>query len=83
MESSYCVLFSSLCNFAFCFRICYQLCTMGFKPEVDQYICQKMSTEKDLNFTTVFFQTLSNFDEIIVGSQFHEKNLLMAKWGRS
>ena len=30
-----------------------------------------------------FVMTLSDSYCLIVGSQFHEKNLLMAKWGRS
>ena len=52
MESSYCVLFSSLCNFAFCFRI-YQLFTVGFKPEVEPGYAKRCQVKKDLNFTTV------------------------------
>ena len=63
MESSYCVLFSSMCNFAFCFRICYQLFIVGFKSEVDQ------NMPRDLNWKRLkfyhCFQTLSNFNEII------------------
>ena len=63
MESSYCVLFSSLCNFAFCFRIWYQLFTVGFQPEVESGYAKRCQLKR-LKFYHCF-HTLSNFNEII------------------
>ena len=58
MECSYCVLFSSLCNFAFCFRIWYQLVHLG--PEVEPGYAKRCQLKRLKIYHC--FQTLSNFN---------------------